>query len=101
MGEYIHKFKKSQSLLLKQYECESKRENLIKMPENVFLTSGKLGSVIDLAFSQNLLQENSVLYQALLRDTLTSLIKQKLNAKTLQSWGRKCNRKECASIQLS
>lgn len=88
MGEYIHKLKKSQSLLLKQYEHESKRENLIKMPENVFLTSGKLGSLIDLAFSQNLLQENSVLY-ALLCDTLTSLIKAEAECKDPTKLGKK------------
>lgn len=50
------------------------------MPENVFLTSGKLGLLIDLAFSQNLLQENFVLY-ALLCDTLTSLIKAEAECK--------------------
>lgn len=88
MGEYIKKLKKTHNRLLKMYENETKRENLMKMPENVFLTSGKLGSLIELALSKNLLNENSVLY-ALLCDTVTSLIKAEVESKKSGELGKK------------
>ena len=52
MSEYIVKLKRSHSKLLKLYEHETKKENLMKMPHNVFLTSGKLSTLIELALSK-------------------------------------------------
>ena len=43
------------------YEHKTKKENVTKMQENVFLTSGKLGYVIEPVLSKNLKNENSVL----------------------------------------
>lgn len=60
----------------------------MKLPENLFLTSGKLGSLIELALSKNLLNENSVLY-ALLCDTVTSLIKAEVESKKSGELGKK------------
>jgi len=88
MSEYIVKLKRSHSMLLKLYEHETKKENLMKMPDNVFLTSGKLSTLIELALSKNLLQENSVLY-ALLCDTLTSLMKAEAEGKDPTEPGKK------------
>ena len=80
MGEYIVKLKQSRNRLLKLYENATKKENLMELPENVSLTSGKLGTLMELALSKNLLQENSVLY-ALLCDTVTSLMKAEVEGK--------------------
>ena len=88
MREIIVKLKRSNNKLSKLYEQEMKKENLITMPENVLLTSGKLGSLMDVALSKNILQENSVLY-ALLCDTVSSLIKAESEHNNTSTQGKK------------
>ena len=74
MAEYIGTLRKTSSRLQSCLSKEKTKEILIELPKNVKLTASNLTSLIDLALTKDYPKKESVL-QALLCDTVTSLLK--------------------------